>query len=195
MLSVVADDAAQAELRLDLDELFREGARRMLAVALEVEVDAYIAAYAALTDERGHRLVRRNGHAPARTIAAGVGQVEVVRPRVDDRRVDPATGQRQQFQSMILPRWVRRSPKVAAVLPLLYLHGLSSSDFVPALTELLGSAAGLSASVITACASSGRPSGKPSPSGTCRRSTMCTASRMGCTSASAWASRVGCAAW
>jgi transposase-like protein len=149
MLSVVADDAAQAELRLDLDELFREGARRMLAVALEAEVDAYIAAYAAVVDERGHRLVRRNGHAPARTIAAGVGQVEVVRPRVDDRRVDPATGQRQQFQSMILPRWVRRSPKVAAVLPLLYLHGLSSSDFVPALTELLGSAAGLSASVIT----------------------------------------------
>jgi len=149
MLSVVADDAAQAELRLDLDELFREGARRMLAVALEAEVDAYIAAYAEQVDERGHRLVRRNGHAPARTIAAGVGQVEVARPRVDDRRVDPATGQRQRFQSMILPRWVRRSPKVAAVLPLLYLHGLSSSDFVPALEELLGSAAGLSASVIT----------------------------------------------
>src|SRR5918993_1429950 len=59
------------------------------------------------------------------------------------------TGQRQQFQSMILPRWVRRSPKVAAVLPLLYLHGLSSSDFVPALEELVGSAEGLSASVIT----------------------------------------------
>jgi len=121
----------------------------MLAAALEAEVEAYIAAHAGLVDERGHRLVRRNGHAPARTIAAGVGQVDVVRPRVDDRRVDPATGQRQQFQSMILPRWVRRSPKVAEVLPLLYLHGLSSSDFVPALTELLGSAAGLSASVIT----------------------------------------------
>src|ERR671913_1096030 len=149
MLSVVADDAAQAELRLDLDELFREGARRMLAVALEAEVDAYIAAHAALVDQRGHRLVVRTGHAPARTIAAGVGQVEVVRPRVDDRRADPATGQRQRFQSMILPRWVRRSPKVAAVLPLLYLHGLSSSDFVPALEELVGSAAGLSASVIT----------------------------------------------
>src|SRR5207247_9591914 len=100
MLSVVADGQARAELALDLDELFREGARRMLAVALEAEVDAYIAGYAALTDERGHRLVRRNGHAPARTIAAGVGRVEVARPRVDDRRVDPATGQRQQFQSM-----------------------------------------------------------------------------------------------
>jgi len=149
MLSVIPEEAAQAELRLDLDELFRQGARRMLAVALEAEVEAYIAAYATVVDERGHRLVRRNGHAPARTIAAGVGQVEVVRPRVDDRRVDPATGQRQQFQSMILPRWIRRSPKVAAVLPLLYLHGLSSSDFVPALEELVGSTAGLSASVIT----------------------------------------------
>jgi putative transposase len=149
MLSVVADDTAQAELRLDLDELFREGARRMLAVALEVEVDAYIAACAAVTDERGCRLVVRNGHAPARTIAAGVGQVEVVRPRVDDRRVDPDTGQRQRFHSMILPRWCRRSPKVAEVLPLLYLHGLSSQDFVPALEELFGSAAGLSASVVT----------------------------------------------
>src|SRR5215218_6655527 len=77
------------------------------------------------------------------------GQVEVVRPRVDDRRVDPTTGQRLRFQSVILPRWMRRSPKVAEVLPLLYLHGLSSSDFVPALEGLFGSAAGLSASVIT----------------------------------------------
>src|SRR6266508_1580858 len=82
-------------------------------------------------------------------LATGAGQVEVVRPRVDDRRVDPATGQRQQFHSQILSRWCRRSPKVAQVLPLLYLHGLSSSDFVPALEELFGSAAGLSASVVT----------------------------------------------
>ena len=149
MLSVVVDEQARAELALDLDDLFREGARRMLAVALEAEVDAYIAACAEARDERGHRLVRRNGHAPARTIASGVGRVEVARPRVDDRRVDPTTGERAQFHSVILPRWCRRSPKVVAVLPLLYLHGLSSSDFVPALEELLGSAAGLSASVIT----------------------------------------------
>ena len=149
MLSVVADEQARAELALDLDELLREGARRMLAVALEAEVDAYIAACAEARDQRGHRLVRRNGHAPARQLATGAGQVEVVRPRVDDRRVDPATGERVQFASVILPRWCRRSPKVAAVLPLLYLHGLSSSDFVPALEGLLGSAAGLSASVIT----------------------------------------------
>src|SRR5215218_2238025 len=145
MLSVVADEQARAELTIDLDELFREGARRMLAAALE----AYITAHAELVDEHGHRLVVRNGHAPGRTLATGVGQVEVVRPRVDDRRVDAATGQRQQFQSVVLPRWCRRSPKVAEVLPLLYLHGLSSMDFVPALERFFGAAAGLSASVIT----------------------------------------------
>jgi putative transposase len=149
MLSVVADEQARAELATDLDELFREGARRMLAAALEAEVEAYIAAHAELVDEHGHRVVVRNGHAPARTITSGVGQVEVVRPRVDDRRVDPTTGGRVQFQSVLLPRWCRRSPKVAEVLPLLYLHGLSSLDFVPALEAFFGAAAGLSASVIT----------------------------------------------
>jgi transposase-like protein len=149
MLSVVVDDHARAELTTDLDELFRQGARRMLEVALEAEVEAYITAHAALLDERGHRLVVRNGHAPARSITTGVGQVEVVRPRVDDRRVDPATGERMRFQSVLLPRWCRRSPKVVEVLPLLYLHGLSSQDFVPALEAFFGTSAGLSASVIT----------------------------------------------
>jgi putative transposase len=154
MLSVVVDDQARAELTTDLDELFRQGARRMLEVALEAEVEAYIAAHAELVDERGHRLVVRNGHAPARSITTGVGQVEVVRPRVDDRRVDPATDERGRFQSVILPRWCRRSPKVVEVLPLLYLHGLSSLDFVPALEAFFGGRAGLSASVITRLAAS-----------------------------------------
>jgi len=149
MLSVVADEQARAVLTTDLDELFREGARRMLAAALEAEVEAYITAHTELVDAHGHRLVVRNGHAPARTLATGVGQVEVVRPRVDDRRLDAATGQRVQFSSVILPRWCRRSPKVAEVLPLLYLHGLSSMDFVPALERFFGAAAGLSASVVT----------------------------------------------
>ena len=149
MLSVVVDEQARAELTTDLDELCREGARRMLAAALEAEVEAYIAAHTELVDAGGHRLVVRNGHAPARTITTGTGQVEVVRPRVDDRRTDPATGQRVQFQSMLLPRWCRRSPKVAEVLPLLYLHGLSSLDFAPALEAFFGASAGLSASVVT----------------------------------------------
>jgi putative transposase len=149
MLSVITDEPSHAKLACDLDELVREGARRMLAAALEAEVDAYLAAHHEWTDERGHRLVRRNGHAQPRQVTTAAGQVEVVRPRVDDRRVDPGTGQRVQFHSVILPRWCRRSPKVTEVLPLLYLHGLSSLDFVPALERFFGAAAGLSASVVT----------------------------------------------
>ncbi len=195
MLSVVTDEATRSELAMSLDELAREGARRMLAAALEAEVDAYIARFAELTDEHGHRLVRRSGHAPAHQVATGTGQIQVVRPRVDDRRVDPATGQRAQFRGQFLPRWCRRSSKVAAVLPLLYLHGLSSQDFVPALEELFGSAAGLSASVITRLCQQWQASAKPSPSATCKGSTTCPAGPTGCTSASAWATRAGCAAW
>jgi putative transposase len=149
MLSVVADERARAELRLDLDELAREGARRMLAIALEAEVDAYLAAHAVERDEHGRRLVVRNGHARQREILTAAGAVAVRAPRVDDRRVDPVTGERAQFRSVILPPWCRKSPKVAEVLPLLYLHGLSTGDFAPALEEFFGSAAGLSAPVIS----------------------------------------------
>jgi transposase-like protein len=149
MLSVIADDSACAELHTDLDELAREGARRMLAAALEAEVDAYLAAHAAERDEQGRRLVVRNGHARQREILTAAGAVAVRAPRVDDRRVDPVTGQRARFRSVILPPWCRKSPKVAEVLPLLYLHGLSTGDFVAALEGFFGSAAGLSAPVIT----------------------------------------------
>jgi len=149
MLSVIADEAAQAELHTDLDGLACEGARRMLAAALEAEVDAYLAAFAAERDERGRRLVVRNGHARQREVATVAGAIPVRAPRVDDRRVDPATGERARFRSVILPPWCRRSPKVAEVLPLLYLHGLSTGDFAPALEAFFGSSAGLSAPVIT----------------------------------------------
>jgi transposase-like protein len=77
------------------------------------------------------------------------GAVEITAPRVNDRRVDQATGEKTQFRSVIIPPWCRRSPKVTEVLPLLYLHGLSTGDFAPALEGFFGSAAGLSASVIT----------------------------------------------
>jgi transposase-like protein len=132
-----------------LDELVREGARRMLAAALEVEVDAYVSAFAVEVDEQGRRLVARNGHARPRQIVTGAGPVEVVAPRVNDRRVDEGTGERRRFRSSIIAPWARKSPKVAEVLPLMYLHGMSSQDFVPALSEFFGSAAGLSASVVT----------------------------------------------
>jgi putative transposase len=149
MLSVITDAQAHDELRLDLDAIVREGARRMLAAALEAEVDDYLAAHAAERDEHGRRLVVRNGHARERQVVTAAGAVRVRAPRVDDRRVDPVTGGRARFRSVVLPPWCRRSPKVAEVLPLLYLHGLSTGDFVPALEAFFGSAAGLSAAAIT----------------------------------------------
>ena len=121
----------------------------MLAAALEAEVDAYVAAFADERDEDGQRLVVGNGRAGARIVGHRGGPIEVEAPRVNDRRVDEATGERCGSASSILPPWARKSPKVAEVLPLMYLHGMSSGDFVPALDEFFGSAAGLSASVIT----------------------------------------------
>ena len=143
-----SDQAAAAGGQM-LDVLVREGARQLLATALQVEVAAYIEAHAELLDPDGRRLVVRNGsHAP-REVMTAAGAVPVQAPRVNDRRIDEATGERVRFASAILPAWARRSPQVAEVLPLLYLHGLSTSDFGPALEQFLGSGAGLSASTIT----------------------------------------------
>ena len=150
MLTVVADDDARAEeAAAGLDEIVREGARRMLAAAIEAEASGYVEALAGELDEAGHRLVVRNGHAEPRTITTAAGAIEIQAPRVDDRRVDPETGDRFRFRSTIVPPWCRKSPKVAEVLPLMYLHGMSTGDFTPALAEFFGSGAGLSASVIT----------------------------------------------
>ena len=132
-----------------IDEIVREGARRMLAAALEAEVAAYIATYAGEVDEQGRRLVVRNGHAVARRVLTASGAVEVRAPRVNDKRVDDTTGERRRYSSAILPAWCRKSPKITEVLPLLYLHGLSSKDFIPALEGFLGTDAGLSAATIT----------------------------------------------
>jgi transposase-like protein len=132
-----------------IDEIVREGARRMLAAALEAEVAAYIAAHAGELDERGHRLVVRNGHAVPRQVLTSAGAVAVRAPQINDKRVDETSGERRQFSSAILPAWCRKSPKVNEVLPLLYLHGLSSKDFTPALEGFLGTDAGLSAATIT----------------------------------------------
>jgi transposase-like protein len=132
-----------------IDEIVRDGARRMLAAALEAEVAAYLAAHADQLDERGRRLVVRNGHAQPRQVLTSAGAVEVIAPRVNDKRTDGRTGQRRRFSSAILPPWCRKSPKINEVLPLLYLHGLSSQDFVPALESFLGTGSGLSAATVT----------------------------------------------
>ncbi len=148
MLKVLAEKTAGEELAFGIDEICREGARRMLAVALEAEVDAYIAENREERDELGHCLVVRNGHAEPRPVKTVAGAVQVKAPRVNDKRVDQGTGERQKFSSSILLPWCRRSPQVSAVLPLLYLHGLSTGDFVPALSEFFGDSAGLSGPVV-----------------------------------------------
>src|SRR6266496_5131157 len=121
----------------------------MLAVALQAEVDAYTERFAGERDENGCRLVVRNGTAEPRTVVTSAGAVQVTAPRVNDKRTDPESGQRMRFSSAILPPWARKTPQVSEVLPLLYLHGLPSGDFVPALGQFLGSSAGLSSAVIT----------------------------------------------
>lgn len=148
MRSIHQDEQVREEAMLDLDEIARRGARRMLAEALEAEVADYIEAARDERDEQGRALVVRNGYAREREVLLGAGAVEVKAPRVNDRRVDEE-GNRSRFKSVILPPYMRRSPKVTDVLPLLYLHGLSSGDFVPALEEFFGTEAGLSASTIT----------------------------------------------
>jgi transposase-like protein len=127
-----------------LDELAREGARRMIAAALELEVEQYIGRLRHLRDDNGHALVVRNGKAKPRTVSLGAGPVELQAPRINDRRSD------HRFTSKILPPYMRRSPRLNDALPLLYLRGLSTGDFEEAIPALLGAeAAGFSASTIT----------------------------------------------
>ncbi|WP_204802738.1 IS256 family transposase [Mycobacterium riyadhense] len=153
MLTVVHDvdvsnDNAGASRSL-LDEIVRDGARQMLAAALAAEVAAYIEQFADQVDENGHRLVVRNGYHEERIVLTAAGGVPVKAPRVNDKRIDADSGERCRFSSAILPAWARKSPQMTEVLPLLYLHGLSSGDFGPALEQFLGTGAGLSATSIT----------------------------------------------
>lgn len=116
MLSVVNEDGTTESGSL-IDDIVREGARRMLAAALEAEVDQYIAELAAEKDEARRRLVVRNGRHRPRSVTTAAGPVEVTAPRVNDKRIDRATGQRMRFSSKILPPWARKSPKISEVLP------------------------------------------------------------------------------
>ncbi len=106
------------EITLALDELAREGARRMIAAALRAEADEYVARYEEEVDEDGHRLVVRNGRARERKVTIGAGTIPVRAPRVNDKRVEEETGERKRFSSRILPAYARRSPKVGEVIPM-----------------------------------------------------------------------------
>jgi putative transposase len=151
MLKVVHDgagpDAANGSAASSslVDAIVHDGARQMLVAALA----AYIEAHSGEVDVNGHRLVVRNGYHAEREVTTVAGAVTVRAPRVNDKRIDEATGQRCRFSSAILPAWARKSPQTAEVLPLLYLHGLSTSDLAPALEQFLGTSHGLSAATIT----------------------------------------------
>ena len=120
-------DPGAAAVPVDLDELCRLAAQQMLATALLSERRLYLDAHADVVDESGRRLVVANGYARQRDVVTGAGPVTVEAPRVNDKRDG------EKFSSQILPAYMRRSPKVTEVLPVLYLRGLSTGDFAPAL--------------------------------------------------------------
>ena len=130
-----------------LTDLLRDGARRLLAEAVEAEVAAWIDAHAHLKDESGRRQVVRNGYLPGREIQTGLGDVEVKQPRVHDRRTAP---EREPFTSAILPPYLRRTKSLEELIPWLYLKGVSTGDFSEALGAILGpDAPGLSPTTVT----------------------------------------------
>lgn len=138
---------ARSETMEVLEDIVREGARRMLQAALEAEIDAHLARYQDRKDEAGKRLVVRNGYQKARTILTGAGPLSVSRPRVDDRALSQ-TGE-ERFTSRILPKFMRRAASIDSLVPALYLKGISTDDFPTALEAILGpNAKGLSASTV-----------------------------------------------
>jgi len=137
----------KALARSALEEVIVGGARKMLKLALENEVDEFIAKHSALVDEDGKRIVSRNGYMPARDILTGVGPINITQPRIDDRKLQ--NNGMDRFTSSILPRYLRRIPSIDNLIPTLYLKGISTNDFGVALSAILGEGAqGLSAANI-----------------------------------------------
>ena len=132
-----------------LSEIAREGARRMLAQVLVAEADAFVALWKDLRLPDGRDRVVRHGHGPQRDIQTGVGPVEVRRAKVRDRG-EVRVEEKIRFTSSILPKWARRTKSLDALLPVLYLRGVSTGDFQEALAALLGKdAPNLSPAVVT----------------------------------------------
>ena len=139
-------ETLETETILTLDELVQRGARRMLEAALAVEVEAYIQQHQTERDEDGYALVVRNGKSRERAIHSGAGVLKIEAPRINDKRVG------QKFSSMILPPYMRRTPRLEEAVPVLYLRGLSTGDFSEALAAILGEAVrGFSATTVLDC--------------------------------------------
>ena len=138
---------AMPETTLVLEDLVREGARKMLHAALEMEIEEHLALFKNMVDEDGKRMVVRNGYQSERTILTGAGPIPVKRPRVDDRAL--AAAGEPRFTSKVLPKFMRRAASIDTLVPVLYLKGISTDDFPTALEAILGpQAKGLSASTV-----------------------------------------------
>jgi len=134
---------AQGQCKSSLETILREGSRRLLQEALELEVQQYVERFQQLKNESGQSLVVRNGYHQERELVTGAGKVPVRQPRVHDRRAD------EHFTSAILPPYLRRTPSIDALIPALYLKGVSTSSFPEALRAILGEGVvGLSANNI-----------------------------------------------
>jgi len=131
-----------------LTEILRQGARSLLAQALEVEIETVLNQYEDLKDQRGYQRVVRNGYMPERQIQTGIGPVSVEAPRIRDRT--PHQSERISFSSAILPPYLRKTKSMEQLIPWLYLKGISTGDFSDALVALVGKdATGLSAPTIS----------------------------------------------
>jgi putative transposase len=132
-----------------LTAVLRDGAKVLLAKAVEAEVADFLAKHAALTTDDGRQRIVRHGHLPEREVMTGIGPIAVSQPRVRDRAAKADDPNRIRFAPSILPPYLRRSKSIEMLLPILYLKGISTGDFSEALAALLGQdAAGLSASAI-----------------------------------------------
>jgi len=129
-------ESQQSPPRSPLDEIVRQGAREMLQAAIDAEVDQFLLEHASKTDEEGRRYVVRNGHLPKREVATGAGMLEIQQPRVRDN--DPEETKRVRFTPSIVPQYMKKSPSLEELIPVLYLLGVSTGDFSEALEALLG---------------------------------------------------------
>jgi transposase-like protein len=128
-----------------LQEVLREGARKMLAAAIESEVASFIKRYGSIKTDEGQKAAVRNGYLPERTIQTGLGDIEIKAPKVRDR-----SGSGIKFNSSLIPTYLKRTKNIEEFLPWLYLRGVSTGDFTETLEHLLGpDAPGLSPATIS----------------------------------------------
>ena len=136
------EEAMKQSGRLNLEQLARIGAQKLIARALILEVDDYFKENDQQRDENGNQLIYRNGTAREREILTGIGPITVKPPRVDDRQVE------NKFSSKILPKYARRAPSIDTLIPILYLRGISTGDFGNVLESILGKGHGVSANTV-----------------------------------------------